>query len=95
MHPSPLVVVADAYVFDQTLITYHFSFITFYRNRQCLYPVGCGDEATVPIGLFLVRVILLNETMVIAVELLIPLYGTKIGGLQQCRRHGSKVLLRL
>ena len=66
-----------------------------YRNCEGLQAVGGGDDATVPVGLFLVGVVLFDETMVIAVEFLIPLYGTKIGGLQQCRRHGKKVLLRL
>jgi len=79
VHSSPLVVVADAYVSDQTFITYHFSFITFYWNREGLQTVGGGDDAAVAVGLFLVRIVLLDEAMVIAVELLVPLYGTKIG----------------
>ena len=53
----------------------------FYRNGKCLYAIGCGNDTAIAIGLLLERVVLLYQAMVIAVQLLIPLYRTKVGGL--------------
>ena len=77
----------------------HFSYLFllpsyFYRHRQCLQPIGRGYHTTVAIGLLLIRVILLYHTMVIALELLIPLHGTEIGGLQKGGRHLNILSLR-
>ena len=67
----------------------------FYGYGKSLYAVGCGDETTVAIGLFLIGVVLLDKTAVIAIELLIPLNGTKIGCLEQGGGHCSCRFLRL
>ena len=54
----------------------------FHWNGECLQSIRRGDDTAVPVGLFLVGVVLLNHTMVIAVQFLIPLHGTEIGRLQ-------------
>ena len=62
----------------------------FHRNGECLGAVGCGYDAAVAIGLFLIRVVLLYHTAVVAVKLLIPLDRTEIGGLQEGCGHGVR-----
>ena len=57
------------------------SFLVSRTNRhcQCLYATLCGNETAVAVGLFLIRVVVLNEHTVIAIQLLIPLNGTEKG----------------
>ena len=59
MNASPLVMVTDAKVFHQRLLV-----SMLYRNRQCLQTVGSCDDTAVAVGLLLVGVVLLDDTMV-------------------------------
>ena len=76
MDSSPLVVVADAQILEQD-----FFFAMLYRNGQSLHTIGGCNDTAVAESLFLVRVVLLNETLVVATQLLIPLYGSEVCGL--------------
>lgn len=70
----PLVMVADAHISHLLLLTTY-----LYRYCQRLHPVGCGYDTTVAVGLLLVGVVLLDETMVVALEFLIPLHRAEVG----------------
>ena len=84
--------VTDTKVFTLNMVNGQWGMVN--RHRQCLQPIGRGYHTTVAIGLLLIRVILLYHTMVIALELLIPLHGTEIGGLQKGGRHLNILSLR-
>ena len=84
MDTSPLVVVADAEILDELAIGFWLLAISlmFYGNGECLHAIGSCNDAAVAIGLFLKGVVLLYETMVVAIQLLVPLYRAKVSGLQ-------------
>lgn len=75
MHPSPLVVVADAQVFHELCI------VVLHRDGKGLRTIGSGNHAAVAKGLLLVRVALLYQATVEAIEFLIPLHWSEIGSL--------------
>ena len=57
-----------------TILNFQFSIMN-YRNCECLYAIGCSNDTAVTVGLFLERVVLLYQTMVVAIQFLIPLYS--------------------
>ena len=84
MYFPPIVMVADAHILDFFPIAAH-----LYGHCQCLQTVGGSYYAAVLIGLLLIGIMLFYHTMVIAIQFLIPLYRTEIGGLQKCGGHCS------
>ena len=51
---------------------------TFYRHREHLLPIGSGYYAAIAIGLLAIVFMSLYQCRIGHVELLVPLYGTKI-----------------
>ena len=52
-----------------------------YRNRECLNAISCRDDTAVAISLFDKVIVTFDKTLVITMQLLIPLNGSEI-----CRR---------
>ena len=63
-----------------------------HRHRQCLQSIRRRNDTTIAIGLLLVGIILFDESMVKALQLLIPLYRTEVGGLEYGRCHCNRML---
>ena len=71
MYSSPCPMITDAHLVVVA---------SFYGYGEGLCTLGCGDDATVPVGLFLIVVVMFNEDAVVVSQLLIPLYGAEEGG---------------
>ena len=74
----PVAVVADAYVAGEAARV-----VVCYGNGKCLYAVRGGDAATVAVGLFHETVVLFHPYLLVAIEFLVPLHGSEIGGGEQ------------
>ena len=105
MNTTPLVMVTDAQVFyelraesipELSILIRNFKELRmmFNRNGEGLQSVCRSNDTSIPIGLFLIRIVLLNETMVVTSQFLIPLNRSEIGGLKEYCAHWKILSLR-
>ncbi len=73
MVSAPVAMIADAERLDKSGVPFH-------RYGEGQWALGGGDDAAVAVGLLLETLVLLYDYGVVAIEFLIPLDRTEIGG---------------